>query len=146
MLSTTHAASGAVIGSACTRLSDAVMWGWGSHFILDALPHWGSSDRRRFLRVARADGLTMLAVSAALVAAAPPPRRLRVAVAIAAAVAPDLDKPVRHFFGCELYPPALQHFHARIQRGRESDRRLAGDTARAAAATVCALMVVRRAR
>jgi hypothetical protein len=146
LLSTTHAAAGAVIGSVCRTDAGAALAGWCSHFALDRVHHWGSSDRNRFLAVARVDGLVMLATSATLVLATQRPHRRRVALAVAAAVAPDMDKPVRHFFDRQLYPSALNRFHAGIQRGRESDDRLGGEVARAAIAIVIAGWAVRRLR
>jgi hypothetical protein len=131
MLSTTHAAAGALIGVASRSVAGAASAGWCSHFALDALPHWGSSDRARFLTVARIDGIVMLAASAVFLAAAPRTHRLRVAVGVVAAVAPDLDKPVRHFFNRSLYPATLNRFHGRIQRGKESERRLGVEAVRA---------------
>lgn len=146
MLSTTHAAAGAVIGALCPHPAAAATAGWCSHFVLDALPHWGSSNPERFLRVARIDGLAMGALSCALVARAPRHRRNSVAAGVFAAVAPDLNKPVRHFFGRQLYPQALERFHSRVQVGRESDTRLASEALRALLAASLAWQVVRRLR
>ena len=146
MLSTTHAATGALIGAACRTTPGALLVGWCSHFVLDALPHWGSPRRDRFLRVARVDGIVMLVATAALMSASSPERRSRVAAGVFGAVAPDLDKPVRHFFAAEIYPAALRRFHARVQRGRESDERLLSEGVRAAALLALAGTVLRRAR
>jgi hypothetical protein len=146
MLVTTHAASGALIGAVCRSPLAAAAAGWCSHFALDTLPHWGSSNPNRFLRVARIDGVTMLASAAALLAATPRHRRACVAAGVAGAVAPDLNKPVAHFFNRQLYPAALDRFHGRIQTGREADHRLGADALRAAALTTFAWRTVRRLR
>jgi hypothetical protein len=146
MLSTTHAATGALLGVASHSVAGAAAAGWCSHFVLDSLPHWGSSDRARFLTVARIDGLVMLAASAAFLAAAPRPHRLRVAAGVAAAVAPDLDKPVWHFFNRRLYPAALNRFHSRIQQGREAEHRLGVEAARALVLAGVAWRVLRSGR
>jgi hypothetical protein len=88
-----------------------------SHFVLDAVPHWGKwGSRRRFLRVAVADGLVSLAVAGAFAAASPSARRPAVLAAMAGAVLPDLDKPSRLWFGRAPFPAPVNRFHSRIQR------------------------------
>jgi hypothetical protein len=57
-----HVLSGALIGALARRPLTAFAAGAASHFVLDAVPHWGGWDsRRRFLRVAVPDGLISLA-------------------------------------------------------------------------------------
>lgn len=146
MLSTTHAAAGAVIGAACPNPAAAAIAGWFSHFALDAVPHWGSEDSRKFLRVARVDGLAMLALSCMLVTLAPPRRRCSVAAGLFAAVAPDLDKPVLHFFNRQLYPEALRRIHSRVQRGRESEDRLASEVLRLLLSAALSAQTIRHLR
>ena len=69
MLLTNHVVSGALIGALARRPLPAFAAGVASHFVLDAVPHWGDwGSRRRFLRVAMADGLVALAVAAAFTA------------------------------------------------------------------------------
>ena len=66
MLLTNHVVSGALIGALARRPLPAFAAGVASHFVLDAVPHWGDwGSRRRFLRVAVADGLVSLAVAGA---------------------------------------------------------------------------------
>ena len=116
MLVTNHVLSGALIGAAVRRPAAAFLLGVGSHFVLDAVPHWGKwRDRRHFIRVAVPDGLTGLAAMAAFTAAAPRDRRAAVAAGMLGAALPDLDKPSRIWFGFSPWPAAVDHFHARIQ-------------------------------
>ena len=71
MLLTNHVLSGALIGARARGPEQAFAAGVASHFVLDAIPHWGDwGTKRRFLRVAVADGLVSLAVAGALAPAA----------------------------------------------------------------------------
>jgi hypothetical protein len=117
MLLTNHVLSGALIGALTRRPLPAFAAGVASHFVLDAVPHWGDwGSRRRFLRVAVADGLAGLAVAGALAAAAPAERRPAVLAGMAGAALPDLDKPSKLWFGSSPFPAAVDRFHGRIQR------------------------------
>ena len=117
MLLTNHVVSGALIGALTRRPLPAFAAGVASHFVLDAVPHWGDwGSRRRFLRVAVADGLVSLAVAGALTAASPAERRPAVLAGMAGAALPDLDKPTRLWFGWSPFPAAVDRFHSRIQR------------------------------
>ena len=105
MLLTNHVLSGALIGARARGPGQAFAAGVASHFVLDAIPHWGAwGSRRRFLRVAVADGLVSLAVAGALAAAAPPARRAAVLAGMAGAALPDVDKPTRLWFGWSPFP------------------------------------------
>jgi hypothetical protein len=116
MLVTNHVLSGALIGAAVRRPVPAFVLGVASHFVLDAVPHWGKwRDRRHFLRVAVPDGLAGLAAMAAFTAAAPRDRRAAVAAGMLGAALPDIDKPTRIWFGFSPWPAAVDHFHACIQ-------------------------------
>ncbi|GAA2042208.1 hypothetical protein GCM10009839_51090 [Catenulispora yoronensis] len=132
MLVTNHVLSGAVIGAAAKRPLPAFLIGVASHFVLDALPHWGKWDSdERFFRIAVADGLTGLtamglATRAALKsgsAATPGPGRsdrpggfaVSVLAGMAGAALPDLDKPSSMLFGHQLWPTVVCRFHGRIQ-------------------------------
>ena len=100
MLLTNHVLSGALIGTLASRPLPVFAVGVASHFALDALPHWGQwGSRRRFLRVAAADGLVSLAAAGALAAASPADRRLAVVAGMAGAALPDLDKPAIMWLG-----------------------------------------------
>ena len=62
VLLTNHVLSGALIGAVVRRPVPAFAAGVASHFVLDAVPHWGDwGSIRRFLQVAVPDGLIGLA-------------------------------------------------------------------------------------
>jgi hypothetical protein len=123
MLITNHVLSGALIGAVTGSPAAAFTAGVASHFVLDAIPHWGDlgGDKELFMRVAVRDGLTGLAVMGALTALAPGRRRAAVLAGMAGAALPDLDKPSVVFFGRSPFPRVVDSFHAAIQR--ESRRR-----------------------
>jgi hypothetical protein len=73
VLVTNHVLSGALIGALARRPAAAFAAGVASHFVLDAVPHWGCwGSYRRFLQAAVPDGLIGLAALGAFTAAAPP--------------------------------------------------------------------------
>jgi len=114
---TNHVLAGALVGAAMPRRPvRAFVAGFASHIVMDLLPHWGDPtlDGHGFYRVARRDGILGLAVLAALVAAAPPPRRA-VLAGIAGACVLDADKPCEHLLGIRPFPAWLDRFHAAIQ-------------------------------
>ncbi len=143
VLVTNHVLSGAVIGAVTGRPAVAFAAGVASHFVLDALPHWGRAGQQRFLRVAVADGLTGLAAMAALAAAAPPGRRGAVVAGMAAAALPDVDKPCLLWFGRSPWPLAVDWFHRWIQD--EAPDRFGQEAIAAATFTACALAAFRGA-
>jgi hypothetical protein len=118
VLVTNHVLSGAIIGAATGRPGVALTAGIASHFVLDAMPHWGDwgDDHALFLRVAVRDGLVGLAVMGTLAAAAPSSVRPAVIAGMAGAALPDLDKPSKMFFGRSPFPRAVDRFHGAIQR------------------------------
>jgi hypothetical protein len=113
LLVTNHVLSGALIGAAARTPVRAFTLGVVSHFVLDAMPHWGDQDR--FLQVAVPDGLAGLAAIGIVTALTPAERRLAVMAGMAGAAAPDLDKPARLWFGRSPWPAAVDRFHAAIQ-------------------------------
>jgi hypothetical protein len=116
VLLTNHVLSGALIGALARHPLPAFAAGVASHFVLDAVPHWGKwGSRRRFIRVAVADGLVSLAVAGVVTAASPPDRRLAVLAGLTGAALPDLDKPGKLWFGRSPFPAAVDRFHTRIQ-------------------------------
>jgi hypothetical protein len=116
MLVTNHVLSGAVIGAATRRAAPAFALGIVSHFVLDAVPHWGRwVGRPHFMEVAVPDGLAGLAVMGALTAIAPPGRRAAVLAGMAGAALPDIDKPSKVFFGFSPFPRVVDKFHMGIQ-------------------------------
>ena len=142
MLLTNHVLSGALIGALARRPLPAFAAGVASHFVLDAVPHWGEwGSQRRFLRVAVADGLVSLAVASALAAASPSARRSAVLAGMAGAALPDLDKPVKLWFGRSPFPRAFDRFHMGIQD--EAAHRFYVELLAAAALAPAALIALR---
>jgi hypothetical protein len=143
MLLTNHVLSGAVIGAVARRPGPAFAAGVASHFVLDAIPHWGDwESKRHFLRVATRDGLASLAVMGVLTAAASADRRLAVLAGMAGAALPDADKPTKLWFGWSPWPRAVDRFHSGIQR--ESRRRVYVEVLAASMLVPAALIAVRR--
>ena len=143
MLLTNHVLSGALIGARAPGPVSAFVAGFGSHFVLDAVPHWGKwGSHRKFLRVATADGLVSLGMMAVFAAAAPPGRRLTVLAGMTGAALPDIDKPTREWFGWSPFPRKLDHFHSAIQD--EAPRRAHVEALAAASFAAAALTRLRR--
>jgi hypothetical protein len=145
VLLTNHVLSGALIGALARRPVPAFAAGVASHFVLDAMPHWGKwGSRRRLLRVAVPDGLTSLAVAGAFAAASPPDRRPAVLAGMAGAALPDLDKPFYVWLDRSPFPAAVNRFHSGIQH--EAPRRAHIELAAAAAFGTAAVVALRRPR
>jgi len=144
MLLTNHVLSGALIGALTRRPLPAFAAGVASHFVLDAVPHWGNLDWRHFLRVAVADGLVSLAVAGALAAVSPSARRAAVLAGMAGAAVPDLDKPSKLWFGRSPFPAAFDRVHMGIQD--EATHRFYVELLAAAALTPAALIALRARR
>ena len=144
MLLTNHVLSGALIGALTRRPLPAFAAGVASHFVLDAVPHWGNLDWRHFLRVAVADGLVSLAVAGALAAASPSAWRAAVLAGMAGAAVPDLDKPSKLWFGRSPFPAAFDRVHMGIQD--EATHRFYVELLAAAALTPAALIALRARR
>jgi hypothetical protein len=143
VLLTNHVLSGALIGALARRPASAFAVGVTSHFLLDAVPHWGKwGSRRRFLRVAVTDGLIGLAAMGALVALSPAERRPAVLAGMTGAALPDIDKPAKLFFGRSPFPAAVDRFHGRIQP--EAAGRAHLEMLAAGALAVAALAALRR--
>ncbi len=142
MLLTNHVLSGALTGALCRRPLPAFAAGVASHFVLDALPHWGQwGSEQRFLRVAVPDGLVGLAVMGAFAAVSPPERRLAVLAGMTGAALPDIDKPTRLWFGWSPFPGPVNRFHTRIQH--EAPRRAHIELLAAGAFAGAALVALR---
>jgi len=121
---TNHVLLGAIVGAAAPQHPFAT-FGLGvvSHYVLDAVPHWGvDADSGKFLRYAVVDGLIGLAAMGYLAGVAPRDERCSVVLAMFGAAAPDLDKPSRLVFGRSPFPSSIDRFHGRLQR--ESSRGL----------------------
>ena len=143
VLLTNHVLSGALIGALVRRPGPAFAAGIASHFLLDAVPHWGDwHSYRQFLQAAVPDGLTALAAMGAFTTLSPAEHRWSVLAGMAGAALPDADKPARLLFGRSPFPPAVDAFHGRIQR--ESQRRAPVEALAAAAFATTALTILRR--
>ena len=145
MLLTNHVLSGALIGALARRPLPAFAAGVASHFVLDAVPHWGDwGSKRRFLQVAVPDGLVSLAIMGTLTAASPPGRRVTVLAGMAGAALPDADKPTTLWFGWSPFPRAVDRFHGRIQD--EAFHRVPVELAAAGTFATAALIAIRGSR
>jgi hypothetical protein len=146
VLITNHVLSGALIGTVTRRPVTAFALGVASHFVLDAIPHWGDvgDDTSLFMRVAVRDGLTGLAVMGALTAVASPSARVAVLAGMAGAALPDLDKPSIVFFGRSPFPRVVDKFHGDIQR--EASHRFPVEVAAGAAFVATLALLGLRAR
>jgi len=145
VLLTNHVLSGALVGALARRPLPAFAAAMASHFLLDAVPHWGDwGSQRRFLQVAVPDGLVSLAAMGAFAAASPSERRLAVLAGMAGAAIPDLDKPAKLWFGRSPFPRAVDRFHMRIQD--EAAHRLYIELLAAAALAPAALIALRARR
>jgi hypothetical protein len=133
---TNHVLSGAVVGLLAPSVPAAVAAGVASHFLLDAVPHFGVDDEH-FMALAVPDGLMGLATIAVLATRAPRDRRVRMLAGVFGACLPDMDKPGRQFFGRSPFPAAVDRWHAGIQS--ESVRRFPVEVS-AAALSVLALV------
>ncbi len=117
MFITNHVLSGALIGLAAPRRPAKVaLVAVGSHFVLDAVPHWGIDDDAKFRKVAIVDGLVGLATMRAVMGAVPRGTRVAVLAGMLGAALPDADKPALMFVGRSPFPALVDRFHQRIQR------------------------------
>jgi hypothetical protein len=145
MLLTNHVLAGALIGALARRPAPAFAVGVASHFVLDAVPHWGDwASTRHFLRAAVPDGLISLAAMGAIAAVSPAERRRAVVAGMVGAALPDIDKPAKLFFGRSPFPAAVDRFHGRIQR--EARGRAPLEVLTAGALAVTALTALHRRR
>ena len=143
VLLTNHVLSGALVGAVARRPTPAFAAGVASHFVLDAVPHWGKwGSKRRFLRVAVADGLISLAAMATFATLAPAERRPAVVAGMTGAALPDIRQPTILWFGWSPFPAAVDRFHVRIQR--EAGGRAHVELLAAGAFAVAALTALRR--
>jgi hypothetical protein len=140
VLITTHVLSGATIGALSPDVPTALARGFVSHFVLDAVPHWGC-EPDELLRVAVPDGLIGLAAIAAVARIAEPSQRLAVLAGVFGACLPDIDKPCVLFFGRSPFPRWFDWFHLSIQN--EQPHRWRREVAIAAGSAVLAAVVLR---
>ncbi len=144
VLVTNHVLSGALVGAVAPGPASAFVAGVASHFLLDAVPHWGGVSFEEMVPVGVRDGLVGLAAMGLLTARTPRHRRIRVFAGMSGAAFPDLDKPSQLFFGASPFPRAWDDFHVAIQR--ESRDRMPQELAVGAVLLSAALVVVRRPR
>ena len=123
MLATTHIFTGAAMSFAFSPTTagaiTAFVAGTGSHLILDSVPHWGNVSEKTFIKIARIDGIVLLLFSTLFLLLVYHNLSLGSSITAAAAMFGallfDLDKPVKHFFNFELWPPKLASFLSQIQ-------------------------------
>lgn len=145
VLVTNHVLSGALIGAVVRRPLPAFLLGVASHFVLDAVPHWGKwRDKQHFLSVAVPDGLGGLAAIGGYAAVARPEVRLAVVAGMAGAALPDIDKPTGIWFGWSPWPGPVNRFHAAIQD--EAPERFGVEMAAMGVFAVASLLAVRKRR
>ena len=143
MLVTNHVLSGALIGYVAPNRSSGFALGVLSHFLLDAVPHWGvRRPIHEMMHVAVPDGLVGATTMALIAASTAPDRRARVVAGMSGAVLPDLDKPSTVFFGASPFPRAVDDFHQAIQR--ESPRRMPQEMVVGVLGTVAVALLRRR--
>ena len=142
MLVTNHVLAGALVGNACTGPVSAFALGVVSHFVMDAVPHWGGKPLREVLPIAVADGLVGATTLLLVARAASPDRRARVVAGMFGAAFPDTDKPWDLFFGGSPFPAAVDRFHSDIQT--ESPRRMPQELVVAALTAVAVRRLVLR--
>jgi hypothetical protein len=122
VLITNHVLAGALVGLASPGPAAAFGLGVVSHFVMDAVPHWGDVGPDEFLPYAVSDGLVGLGVLTYVAALTRPSRRARVVAGMLGACFPDSDKPAELFFGRSPFPAVVDAFHRSVQR--ESSRRM----------------------
>jgi hypothetical protein len=117
MFVTNHVLAGTLVGLALPHNPvQALAGGVASHLIMDLTPHCGDGTltEDEFFVIARRDGSVALGVLAAILLAAPAPRR-SVMAGVMGAVLLDLDKPCKRFFGFDPFPRSVSRFHQWIQ-------------------------------
>ncbi len=144
MFITNHVLAGAIIGLVAPRRPAKVaLVAVGSHFVLDAVPHWGIDDKAKFRKVAIVDGLIGLATMRAVMGAVPRGTRVAVLAGMLGAAFPDTDKPALMFFGRSPFPAPVDGFHGAIQRESKHGVRTEIRAALAMVAVVRVLSAVR---
>lgn len=122
MLITNHVLAGALVGTHSPGPVSAFAAGVVSHFVMDAVPHWGGYDIHDVLPVAVVDGLVGATALVLVARAAPRGHRASLVAGMLGAAFPDTDKPWDVFLGGSPFPAAFDRFHGWIQV--ESKRRL----------------------
>jgi hypothetical protein len=116
MLLLVHAAAGATLGAVARRPLPAFALGLASHFLIDAIPHWGiSSDPVIWLNVARLDGLLSLLLLAFLAWKVTPQVRVALLAGAFGSMLPDFDKLFLHILGFNPFPAWWESIHVGVQ-------------------------------
>lgn len=140
-----HVTAGATVGLASSNPVVAAGAGFMSHFVMDAIPHWGDIDDDRMYRtVAVRDGLVGLGLAGLALMVADREDRPAVAAGIAGACLPDYDKPSQMFFGHTGQPRWFRRAHQRIQKESSQKMRQEWMVAAALAGAFVAGVAVKR--
>lgn len=115
MLITNHVLVGALVGTLAPSSSKAYALGVVSHFVCDAIPHYGGIKPEEFLPLAVKDGLRGLALLGLITRFTPATRRRRVVAGMLGACTPDINKPSALVFGRSPFPEVVERFHRGIQ-------------------------------
>ncbi len=128
MTATNHALSGALIGLVVTQPILAIPLAFASHFLLDAVPHFGLDEfgghlknPKKFHRILYIDALLLSAVFLILIAAGAP---LLVLICAVVAGSPDLIWAYRYVFKekfgkiPETKKNRFNKFHSDIQKSQ----------------------------
>lgn len=121
MLATNHVLVGGAIGAVVEKPLPAFAAGFFSHFLLDAIPHYGPGHNRHgYWFVFKADATAATVATIALVALAPPESRAGALVGAIGSLLPDSDKPLLLLTGKPRHPrwfirghQGIQHEHGR---------------------------------
>lgn len=121
MLATNHVLVGGAIGAVAEKPVPAFAAGFLSHFLLDAIPHYGPGHNRHgYWFVFKVDATVSTVATLTLVALAPPEARVGALAGAVGSLFPDSDKPLRLLTGKARHPrwfmrghQAIQHEHGR---------------------------------
>lgn len=112
MFVSNHALAGLVIGRRAPRPTLAFCAGLGSHFVMDAILHWGPRSDSALMTVAVRDGV--VATWALLVTTSGQASRCEVA-GVLGAVLPDLRFPAKEMLALRLFPRWFDVLHDGVQ-------------------------------
>lgn len=122
MTGTNHVLTGVAIGLAVHQPALAIPAAIASHFVLDALPHYGSDSHstKRFLYILAADGAVIMAILLALAIGQPEHFGLAIVCGLLAASPdfmwlPNFLRDLSDHHTRRLYDNPVTKFHKRIQ-------------------------------
>lgn len=104
MIGLNHVLTGSAIGLAVKRPITAAILAVASHFVLDALPHWGNTpiysfDSPVFPYISALDGTLTISALVIICYYAPPKKRWIIALCAFLAALPDASLLWYHFYG-----------------------------------------------